>query len=109
MPEGDERRRFSRVNVPVYYRGARLFGPRKPARDISRGGIRILTDDDLKVGKRLEIELFLPDGGSLSCDVRVAWVRPSDDDFAKYEAGLEFLALDEEQARLVEGCLDESG
>lgn len=108
MAEGDskERRRYSRVNVPIYYRSARMFGPRKPAGDISLGGIRISTDDELKLGKRLEIELFLPDGGTLSCDVRVAWVRPHPEGFAAYEAGLEFLALDEEQAARVARCLD---
>jgi hypothetical protein len=101
----DERRRFPRLSVPVYYRPARLFGPRSPARDLSLGGVRILTDDTLVVGKRLEIELFLPDGGSLTVDVRVAWVRPLNDDFAQYEAGLEFLAMDPDQAKLLERCV----
>lgn len=101
----DERRRFPRLSVPVYYRPARLFGPRSPARDLSLGGVRILTDDSLAVGKRLEIELFLPDGGSLTVDVRVAWVRPLNDDFAQYEAGLEFLAMDPAQAKLLERCV----
>ena len=103
---GDDRRRFPRVKVPIYYRSARLFGPRKPAHDLSVGGIRIFTDDALSVGKRLEIELFLPDGGSLSVDVRVAWVRPlGEDEFAQYEAGLEFLGVEPEQEKLLERCV----
>ncbi len=90
----------------MYYRSARLFGPRKKAHDVSLGGIRIYTDDELIVGKRLEIELFLPDGGSLTCDVRVAWVKHLDnDDFAAFEAGLEFLSMDEEQAALLSRCV----
>jgi c-di-GMP-binding flagellar brake protein YcgR len=106
MAPADERRRFPRLKVPVYYRSARLFGPRKPAHDVSLGGIRIFTDDALTVGKRLEIELFLPDGGSLTIDVRVAWVRSlTHDDFAQYEAGLEFLAMDPEQEKLLERCV----
>ncbi len=103
----DERRRFPRLNVPIYYRSARLLGPRSPARDLSLGGVRILTDDALTVGKRLEIELFLPDGGSLSVDVRVAWIRAIEDDFARFEAGLEFLAMDPSQAALLERCVAE--
>ncbi len=92
----------------MYYRPARLFGPRKPAHDVSRGGIRIFTDDTLAIGKRLEIELFLPDGGSLTCDVRVAWVRKLEsDDFAAFEAGLEFLSMDEEQESLLSRCVRE--
>ncbi len=104
----DERRRFPRVQVPVYYRSARLFGPRKPAHDVSRGGIRIFTDDALVIGKRLEIELFLPDGGSLTCDVRVAWVRKlKQDEFAAFEAGLQFLSIDEDQELLLARCVRE--
>ncbi len=101
----DDRRRFPRLSVPVYYRPARLFGPRAPARDLSLGGVRILTDDSLAVGKRLEIELFLPDGGSLTVNVRVAWVRPLNDESAQYEAGLEFLGIDPAQAKLLERCV----
>lgn len=102
----DERRRFPRVKVPIYYRSARLFGPRKPAHDLSLGGIRIHTDDALVVGKRLEIELFLPDGGSVSVDVRVAWVKQLEQgDFAQYEAGLEFLSVDPDDEKLIERCV----
>jgi hypothetical protein len=102
----DERRRFPRVKVPIYYRSARLFGSRKPAADVSMGGIRIYTDDELGVGKRLEIELFLPDGGSVTVDVRVAWVRTlAADEFSRFEAGLEFLAIDEEHVKLIERCV----
>jgi len=65
-----------------------------------------LTDDSLAVGRRLEIELFLPDGGSLTVDVRVAWIRKLEqDEFAQYEAGLEFLGVDEAQEKLLERCV----
>ena len=104
--EMDERRRFPRLKVPIYYRAARLLGPRKPAHDVSLGGVRIFTDDALSVGKRLEIELFLTDGGSLSIDVRVAWVKAlTGDDFAQYEAGLEFLAMDPDKEKLLARCV----
>ena len=94
----DDRRRFPRLNVPVLYRPARLLGPRKPAQDVSRGGIRVYTDEPLELGTRLEIELFLPEL-SLTVDVRVAWLRELVGQDARYEAGLEFLALDE--ARMI--------
>jgi len=103
----DERRRFPRLDVPVCYRPARLFGPRKVARDVSRGGIKVFTDDPFDVGTRLEIELFLPEGESLTIDVRVAWVREIVDGEARYEAGLEFLAMDEQRVALLERCIAE--
>jgi hypothetical protein len=102
---GDERRRFPRLNVPVYYRPARLLSPRKPAQDVSRGGIRVYTDDPLELGTRLEIELFLPDGESLTVDVRVAWVRELRQQDAQYEAGLEFLSRDEILLLALEHCI----
>jgi c-di-GMP-binding flagellar brake protein YcgR len=98
----DDRRRFPRLDLPVFYRSARLFGPRQPARDLSRGGIRVLTDEPFTIGTRLEIELFLPEGDSLTIDVRVAWVRELSDQEADYEAGLEFLAMDEDRVARLE-------
>ena len=79
---------FVAVNVPMYYRDAGLFGPRKSA---GLGGIRVPVDDALKIGTRLVIELFFAGGGSRNYDVRVVWLRPSSSDFAKYEVALEFL------------------
>jgi hypothetical protein len=103
----EDRRRFPRLDVPVFYRPARLFGPRQLARDVSRGGIKVYTDDPFEVGTRLEIELFLRDGESLTIDVRVAWVRELGGPDAHYEAGLEFLAMDEERILLLERCMTE--
>lgn len=101
-----DRRRYRRIDVPIYYRGARLFGSKRTASDLSMGGIRISTDDLLTVGKRIEIELFLAEDVSVTCDVRVAWIRPTPDDpLAKYEAGLEFVGLTPEDAGLLERFL----
>jgi PilZ domain len=102
----DERRRFPRLAVPVFYRSPRLFAPRAPASDVSMGGVRVLTDEAFRPGQRLEIELFLPGGRSFSVDVRVSWSRAlPPGEFAKFEAGLEFLGLDQERAALLAQCV----
>jgi Tfp pilus assembly protein PilZ len=103
----DERRRFPRLDVPVLYRPARLLAPHKPARDVSRGGIKVYTDEPFAVGTRLEIELFLRDGESLTLDVRVAWLRELAMPDAKYEAGLEFLAMADDRLAMLERCIAE--
>jgi Tfp pilus assembly protein PilZ len=103
----DDRRRFPRLNVPVFYRPARLLGPRQVAQDVSRGGIRVYTDDTLAIGTRLEIELFLPEGDSLTVDVRVAWVRELSGQDARFEAGLEFLTMDEARTEALGRCIKE--
>jgi PilZ domain len=101
----DDRRRFPRLNVPVFYRPARVLGPRQPAQDVSRGGIRVYTDDPLALGTRLEIELFLPEGDSLTVDVKVAWVRELLGQDTRYEAGLAFLAMEEGRTIALERCI----
>lgn len=103
----DDRRRFPRLNVPVFYRPARLLGPRQLAQDVSRGGIRVYTDDALELGTRLELELFLPEGDSLTVDVRVAWIRELVGQDARFEAGLEFLAVDDARAIALERCIQQ--
>jgi hypothetical protein len=103
---GDERRRFPRLVVPVFYRSPRLFAPRKPARDLSMGGVRVFTDEAFSPGQRLEIELFLPGGRSFSVDVQVSWLRAlPEGESAKFEAGLAFLGLDSERAALLSQCV----
>jgi hypothetical protein len=67
--------------------------------------VRVLTDDAFCPGQHLEIELFLPGGRSFSVGVRVPWWRAlPDGEFAKFEAGLEFLDLDPERAALPARC-----
>jgi c-di-GMP-binding flagellar brake protein YcgR len=103
---GVDRRRFPRLNLPMVYRRAGLLGPRQRARDISRGGMRVLTDDDLTIGMRLTIEIFLPTDESIRVDVRVAWIRELLGEDARFEAGLEFLAADPLRRAQLEECLD---
>ena len=109
-PSSRDRRRFRRLDVPICYRGARLLGPRQTARDVSLGGLKIATDDALKVGKRIEIELFLADELRVTCTVRVAWIREAGPGgIARYDAGLEFVGLDEPHAHLLERYLEAHG
>lgn len=89
----DERRQFARLNLPVYFRPARRRLPQRQVVDIGLGGARVYSDEDIPVGTRFDIELFLPDGHSLSCLAEVMWVRAllEPDAPAKYDVGLGFL------------------
>ncbi|RIK99557.1 MAG: hypothetical protein DCC71_20120 [Proteobacteria bacterium] len=70
--------------------------------DLSRGGARIRSHEPLAPGRRLLLEMDLPDGRSFEAIARVAWARvevPARDAGAEqppYGLGLEFLggALD---------------
>ncbi len=100
---GSERRKFPRLNAPLFFRprGLSLFQERPP-RDVDLGGARIYSDDPVKIGARLEVELFLPDEPTVTAGVEVVWVDelPADAP-ARYDVGLKFLELKlEDRARL---------
>src|SRR5207244_174995 len=60
--------------------------------DISQGGLRIYGDDPMSPGDHLEIELFLPDQSTVTCEVEIVWVDPLPDGApARFDMGLKFL------------------
>jgi hypothetical protein len=81
--------------APAYFHtaGLPLFPRRSPNGD--PGGMLVRTDEPLRPGRRLKLEIFLPDETSVVCQVRVAWVdRLPDGAPARYEVGLRFTAID---------------
>ncbi len=67
---------------------------RQRVSNISRGGVRIYSDERLEVGQELNIEFFLPAGTSIEARARVIWFRelpPGEP--GVFDVGLEFLAL----------------
>jgi hypothetical protein len=77
--------------------------------DLGLGGMRVYSDDPLKIGARFEVELFLPDTSSITCLTEVVWIRqlPAGSP-ATYDVGLQFLdvppdALDQIGALLEAG------
>lgn len=89
-----DRRRFPRVKAQVYYRPASILKARHRISNISLGGVRIYSDERLKKGKRLEIELFLPSGHSIEAIARVVWIKElPPDSKARFDVGLEFISL----------------
>ncbi len=104
-----DRRRFSRVKAPVYYRPTSLFGTNSQASNISLAGIRIYSNKPLKKGQALEIELLLPNGNSLKAIVRVVWINalpPGSE--ALYDVGLEFLNIADDVIPKLQSVLEES-
>ena len=105
----DNRRQYPRFNAPICYRPASLFSARKPLVNISLGGIRIYSDDQFKLGKRLEIELLLPDDRIIRCTTKVVWQRPLPEGAkAKYDTGLQFLDISADSLQQISRILGES-
>ena len=102
------RRHYLRYNAPVCYRSASLFSARKPLVNISLVGIRIYSDDQFRIGKRLELELILPDNTILTCTAQVVWQKAlSDDAPAKYDTGIRFLDISPEHVERLASILEQ--
>ena len=103
------RRRYPRVHLQVPIRLSTIDPELDPwtgrpffrsceetVADLSRGGARVRSREPLAPGRRLLLELDLPDGRSFEAIARVAWARPeptASNDAAEgaYALGLEFL------------------
>ncbi|MBU8894669.1 PilZ domain-containing protein [Corallococcus sp. H22C18031201] len=107
-----DRRSFPRLQAPLYARPARVqFGEKRKVLDVSLSGARIYSDEYHAEGSRLDVELFLPDGGSLECTARVVWtLKLPKDAVARYEVGLAFLDVSPDAlARLQPVLIDDLG
>lgn len=104
-----ERRRYQRVTLRVPIRMSTIDPELDPwtgraffrtceetIADLSRGGARVQSREPLAPGRRLLLELDLPDGRSFEAIARVAWARlepgmSNDVADCPYGLGLEFL------------------
>ena len=94
MEDYRNRRKYPRFKAPICYRSASFFAPRKPLINIGLGGIRIYSNDKLKIGKRLEIELLLPEDDVLEFTAKVVWQQElTEDENARYDVGLQFIDI----------------
>ena len=71
--------------------------------------MRVYSDEPFEVGAKFEVELFLPDGESVTCLTEVVWIRGlSAGAPARYDIGLAFLHVPEgTQDRLAEVLSEE--
>jgi Tfp pilus assembly protein PilZ len=108
MPEQDEKRQFRRVNAPVYFSYAPLLSRPATPLDISPGGLRMYSDEKIRVGKRLDLTITLSDGRIIECQGQVVWVKPLPAGSpARYDIGLGFLKLTKENEQILAEYLAE--
>src|ERR1700694_2528947 len=72
MASSADRRRYPRIAAPVYYRpaGPNFLHHRRAPKDVSLGGMRVYSDEEMSVGTPLEIELLLTEDTTTRC-----WAR----------------------------------
>jgi hypothetical protein len=65
--------------------------------NMSLGGARVYSDDKLKLGKRLHLELYAAPGSTIQVLARVVWIDELEAGSpARYDVGFEFLDVPEE-------------
>jgi hypothetical protein len=105
-----ERRRYPRLRAPVY---CRPVGPSagqggQPV-DLSLGGVRVYSDNPIEPGRRLEVELQLPDASTLTLLSEVVWIQELPEGApASFDIGLQFLDLTPEDVEALETVLAKS-
>lgn len=68
--------------------------------------MRVYSDDDLKVGAALEIDLLLDQDTTARCWARIAWIEKLPESAgAAYDIGLEFTDIADEDRRLLTEAL----
>ncbi|MEI6226154.1 MAG: hypothetical protein WCS72_15505 [Deltaproteobacteria bacterium] len=69
---------YRRIQAPIYHRPTSWFAQGLlRGRDRGTGtGIRSYSDDRLKTGRLLELDVFLPDGAQVTALVQVEWCDP---------------------------------
>ena len=103
-----DRRRYPRVAATVYYRpaGPAFLHHRRSSVDVSPGGMRVYSDEELIVGDSVELELLLAEDTTARCWARIAWVEKLDaSDGARFDVGLEFTDISDEDRRLLDSAL----
>jgi hypothetical protein len=93
LPDG----KYRRIQAQVYCRpaGLKILSKHEETVDVSRGGVRVYSDEKLAIGARLTMELFLKGSDEVVFQAEVVWIeRLPVGAAAKFDVGLKFVALD---------------
>jgi hypothetical protein len=99
-----DRRKDRRIRAAVYCRPAGmgfLARQREPV-DVSLGGIRIYSDEALRVGELLKMEFFVPDAPPVTYTAEVVWTDVLGEGApARFDVGLKFIQLEPAALKLL--------
>lgn len=93
----EDRRRDRRIRASVYCRpaGVEFLARQREPVDVSLGGIRIYSDDPMRVGELFKMEFFLPDTPPVTYTAEVVWIEPLEKGApARFDVGLKFIQLE---------------
>ena len=99
---------YRRIQAPIYHRPTSWFsrGIRRQPDAPFLGGFRSYSDDALKPGRLLEIDVFLPAGGEVTVLVEVEWCDPIPGGApARYDVGMRLVQIDPAERNRLETVL----
>ena len=110
-PNSSERRKFLRALFPckikISSQGHLLISHTE---NISIGGIRIMTHENLRYIQRVGIELSISKDKKIECEGRIAWVTeklsPLDGEPVMFDTGIEFVDLSEDNKKQLEAMIN---
>jgi hypothetical protein len=75
--------------------------------DVSLGGVRIYSDDPLKIGQLLKMEFFTQGAPPVTYTAEVVWIEPLADANApaRFDVGLKFLQLEPDALKMLVSVL----
>ena len=92
-----DRRKYRRIRAPLYCRpaGMEFLARHHAAVDISLGGVRIFSDENMRVGALLKMEFFLPHVTPVTYTAEVVWIEAlAENAPAHFDVGLKFIQLE---------------
>lgn len=111
-----EKRKHPRVNVdlPVKYSKTNLFFQYARAANVSEGGLLVYLPEEIGIGQRLALKLFLPshsEFNTLEMSGQVVWMDPhvKKDRAWDYRTGVRFVDLSPENTNRLRNFLVGSG
>jgi hypothetical protein len=85
---------YRRVQAPIVHRPTSWFAQGLPreSREPGLGGIRSYSDEPVKAGRLLEMDVFLADGATVTALVEVEWCDPLPPGApARFEVGMRWV------------------
>lgn len=84
----------------------RLFAKQREAVDLSLGGVRIYSDDELEVGELVKLEFFVAGVDAVTYTAEVVWIEKlPDGEPARFDVGLKFIQLEPAALRFLVSVL----
>jgi hypothetical protein len=99
---------YGRIQAPIYHRPTSWFshGLRREQGEARQFGIRSYSDERLKAGSLLEMDVFLPAGGEITALVEVEWCDPLPAGSpAVFDVGMRVVQIEPAATSLLEGVL----